>query len=336
MLIVIKYICNFAPRRWPAVRLLCQILLFPLCAMAADDSRQTRTDLSVVSRPQNGGHTGGSGKYAPGTVVEITAVPAEGFLFSKWEGSVVNPTSPATKTYVGNDAMRITAVFEPRRHMVDARVVPFGAGSIDGSGYQISGVATPLHAQPAPGYVFEKWEGPVKTPGSASTTLQAPLRGTISVTAYFKPVLESFKVTVLTEPGGTATGSGEYKRGTTVQLKATPSKNFTFAGWEGPVASTGTRETSLYVSGDTTVTAKFKVSRSLLRGRVSPEGAGRVVGDFGSKPAGVPVPVKAEAAPGFVFVRWEGPVADRKNPSTTITPEAGGPTVAVAHFERIR
>jgi hypothetical protein len=312
------------------------MLLLPLCLGAADNAKQTKVELTVAVRPQGGGRVDGSGKYAPGTVVDITAVPAEGFIFSRWEGSVINSRSPSTKTYVGPDAVWITAIFEPRRHMIEAKIVPLGAGAVEGDGYQPGGVATPIYAQPAPGYVFDRWEGPVSSTASASTTLQAPLRGTVNLTAYFKPAAVDSKVTVLADVGGTATGSGVYKRGTEVKLKATPSPNFAFAGWEGPVSRSGTLETTLHVAGDVTITAKFALRRSFLISRVSPEGAGRVVADSGAKPVGVPIPVRAEASAGYVFVRWEGPAADRKNPVTTATLEPDKRNELTAIFERRR
>jgi hypothetical protein len=311
------------------------MLLLPLCLGAADDAKKT-VELTVAARPQGGGHTHGSGKYVPGTIVDIMAVPAEGYLFSRWEGSVVNSRSPSTKTYVGPDAVWITAIFEPRRHMVGVAIVPSGAGTVDGSGYQPEGVATPVFAQPAPGYVFDKWEGPVSSAGSASTTLRAPLRGAVSLTAYFKPASMDYKVTVLADAGGTATGSGVYKRGTEVTLKATPSPNFNFAGWDGPVTRSGTLETTLYVAGDVTITAKFALRRAFLRNRVSPEGAGRIVAESGAKPVGVPIPVRAEAAAGYVFVRWDGPASDKKNPITTAILEPGKRNILTAIFERRR
>jgi hypothetical protein len=312
------------------------MLLFSLCLGAADNAKQTMTELTVAARPQGGGHTDGSGKYAPGTVVTITAVPSEGFVFSRWEGSVINSRSPSTKTYVGADAAWITAVFEPRRHMIEAKIVPLGAGTVEGAGYQPGGVAAPVYAQPAPGYVFDRWEGPVSSAGSASTTLQSPLRGTVSLTAYFKPEAVDSKVTVLADVGGTATGSGVYKRGTEVKLKATPSPNFIFAGWDGPVSRSGTLETTLHVAGDVTITAKFTLRRAFLRSRVLPEGSGRVVAESKAKPVGVPFPVRAEASAGYVFVRWDGPVSDRKNPVTTAILEPDKRNELTAIFERSR
>jgi hypothetical protein len=335
MLNVIKYTCNHAASPRSLLFGMVFMLLLPLCLGAADDVRKT-VELTVAARPQSGGRTEGSGKYIPGTVVEITAVPSEGYLFSRWEGTVSNPRSPSTKTYVGADALWITAIFEPRRHMVEVTVVPSGAGTVEGAGYQPGGVAAPVYAQPATGYVFDKWEGPVSSAGSASTTLRAPLRGTVNLTAYFKPASVDYKVTVLADVGGTATGSGVYKRGTVVNLKATPTPNFVFAGWAGPVSRSGTLETTLYVTGDVTITAKFALRRSFLIRKVSPEGAGRIVAESGAKPVGVPIPVRAEASAGYVFVRWEGPAADRKNPVTTTTLDPDKRNELTAIFERRR
>ncbi|AWI08469.1 hypothetical protein CKA38_03680 [Ereboglobus luteus] len=300
--------------------------------------KDSLTELTAVAQPADGGSVSGGGRYAPSTVVEVQALPAEGYRFSRWVGNVTNRTAPVTKTYIGSRSQQVVAVFEPKRHLVDVKVMPSNAGAVDGAGYQPIGTQSPVYAQPAPGYLFDRWEGPVSDPTSANTTLARPLNRDVVLTAHFKPLDETYTITVLAEPAtaGGVSGGGTYKRGETVTIKAEPKGGFLFNGWSGPVTSKGRAETTVYVTENAIVTAKFMLNRSLVRGKASPDGAGRVEGSFGAMPVGEPIPIRAVAMPGFAFVRWDGPVADRTKTQTTITPTAGKASVVTAIFEQIR
>lgn len=52
----------------------------------------------------------GDSTYAPGSTVNITAVPASGWRFDSWTGDVASPTSPSTTVIVDNDKT-VTANF---------------------------------------------------------------------------------------------------------------------------------------------------------------------------------------------------------------------------------
>lgn len=304
----------------------------------AADARTPRSKLLVTADPAEAGRTEGSGEYAMGAVVEIRAFAREGHVFSRWQGSVVNPTAPITRTYAGSERQQITAVFEPEGFLLTASVVPAGAGFVDGAGYRPGGIAPLISARPAPGYAFDRWEGPVAAPNETATALKAPMSGPASVTAHFKPAAGTITLTVTASPsgGGTVTGGGEYKTGSIIKAKAVAGNGYLFDGWEGPAVSPGFPETSVAARADAHLTARFILDKSQVRCRVSPQGAGRVTGDLGPRPVGIAARIKAEAAPGFRFVRWDGPVAGPKSASTTITPKSGQTARAAAIFESIR
>ncbi len=307
------------------------------CARA-ENAKMPRAKLTVVADPKEAGRTEGSGEYAMGAVVEIQAFAREGYVFSRWQGAVVNPTDPITRAYAGSEMQQITAVFEPIGFLLTAGVVPAGAGFVDGAGYRPGGIAPLISARPAPGYAFDKWEGPVAVPDEASTALKAPISKPTSVTAHFKPAITMITVTVAASPsgGGAVAGGGQYKKGSIIKVRAVPGNGYLFDGWEGPVVSPGFPETAVAVQKDAHLTARFIPDKSLVRCPVSPAGAGRVTGDLGAQPVGIAAKIKAEAAPGFRFVRWDGPVAEPKNASTTITPKSGQIARATAVFECAR
>lgn len=311
-------------------------LLFPSLRAADAKGKKEMAGLVLAAQPAQGGRVDGAGKYAQGSIVDIQAYAAEGFVFVRWVGSVTDSSSSATQTYVGAKEQKVVAIFEPQKYALEANVVPAGGGTVEGVGYQPGGVAAQIIAHPAPGYAFDRWEGPVASTTSPATSLRAPLSKTLTLTAHFKPAEAMYTVAMLAEPaaGGKVIGSGKYPRGTDVAIKAVPAPGYLFNGWVGPVSNMGRAETTLYVTADTALRAKFTLNRSLVRARVLPEGAGRVTGDLGPRPVGVAASVKAEAAPGFVFVRWEGPVANPSTPSTTVTPAAGKTAGVTAIFKQ--
>jgi hypothetical protein len=68
--------------------------------------------LTVVSSPADGGTVARSpdlALYDPGTVVTLTATPAPGFAFSRWDGGLTGTTNPATVAMSGDKT--VTAIF---------------------------------------------------------------------------------------------------------------------------------------------------------------------------------------------------------------------------------
>ncbi|TVQ05023.1 MAG: hypothetical protein EA359_04335 [Balneolaceae bacterium] len=92
------------------------IVLFGCSTDSSGDFRLTTTSV-----PEEGGMvTPSTGTYEQGTRVEITAVPAAGFFFERWEGDIIGDENPVTIAFYGN--RRATAVF---------KTSPFASG--DGS-----------------------------------------------------------------------------------------------------------------------------------------------------------------------------------------------------------
>ena len=68
----------------------------------------TKVQITVVASPTGGGTVTGSGGYAEGTTVTITATAATGYKFSKWSDGDTNATRQIT---VGSSAATYTAEF---------------------------------------------------------------------------------------------------------------------------------------------------------------------------------------------------------------------------------
>ena len=90
-----------------------------LLTVALGCSVETRFQLTTVGQPVDGGEVsvnpapGADNKYREGTMIELQALPREGYMFSHWAPSVLGlGTRPfGTITMSGN--IEVTAVFQP-------------------------------------------------------------------------------------------------------------------------------------------------------------------------------------------------------------------------------
>lgn len=295
--------------------------------------------LELVADPAGAGTVIGSGTYAYGKVVSIQAVPAKHYVFSKWQGHVVNPRAATTNVYIGREDQRIFATFEKERHMVSVKINPEGAGVVMGAGFQEAGIPASLMAEPAKGYEFDRWEGDVTDKNAVSVKTTKPLVASVELVAHFKPVSEIYRLEISSSPaqGGRVTGAGTYRRGDSVKIEAIPNRSYRFNGWEGaPVGFSGDAKTTVFMTGNISLKAKFLLNTSMVAASVSPAGAGQVRGANDYLPVEAPAEVVAEPAAGYRFVRWEGPVADPAKARTTVTPLAGRRTEITAVFSPAR
>ncbi len=196
----------------------------------------------------------GTYTHDTGTRVTVTAAPAEGWRFERWEGDVSGTQNPIEVTLNANRTVR--AVFA-RVHVLSLAVE--GEGSLDpapGEYMHIEGEKVTLTATPDPGWRFAGWEGD-------ATGLVNPLQITMDRSRQITAVFEEIPVYTLTvqkegeglvEP---APGVYEFVEGESVVLSATAALNWNFVGWKGSV--TGTQNpVVLTMTEDKAVTASFE------------------------------------------------------------------------------
>ncbi len=125
---------------------------------------ELRYTLTLASNPSGSGSIDaspppeGDGRYAPGTVVTLTATPADGFLFSNWSGDASGLTNPTTITMNGNK--NITANFVEGRTLT-LNVVNGDWGTVvvePNLPLYAPGTAVTLTASPIEGKAFKQWE----------------------------------------------------------------------------------------------------------------------------------------------------------------------------------
>jgi len=104
-------------------------------------------------------------EYARGTDVEVTAFPAEGWVFVRWDGDVEGRANSINITM--DDDKQVIAVFEEKQYEVDVSIE--GQGHVDihpESSFYENGDALYLEAVPYEGYEFKGWEGDINRNGS--------------------------------------------------------------------------------------------------------------------------------------------------------------------------
>lgn len=143
--------------------------------------------LSTAASPATGGSVSRSPRqdeYAPGTAVTLTAAPAAGYEFTRWEGDLAGTANPATVTM--DAAKSVVAVFTPTTYYtLTVNLSPPAGGSVSRSpdlAQYAPGTVVTLRATPAAGYAFSRWEGGLSGTSNPATIAMTADR---SVTAVF-------------------------------------------------------------------------------------------------------------------------------------------------------
>src|SRR6185436_3746541 len=166
--------------------------------------------------------------YPNGSTVQLTPVPAAGWLFSGWSGALTGSANPAN--LVMDADKTVTATFVQARTLT---VTTSGTGTVakspDLTSYP-NGSTVQLTATPGAGWLFSAWSGALT--GSANPA-NLTMDANKSVTATFVQARER---TVNIVGSGTVTKNPNltsYPNGSTVQLTATPAAGWLFSGWSG-------------------------------------------------------------------------------------------------------
>jgi hypothetical protein len=282
-----------------------------------------------VTLPGEGAFT-----YDAGTVVSLTAAPANGYHFVNWTGNVdtIANVNVAITTITMNGDYSITANFVA---VYDLTISSTAGGSVttpgEGTFIYDTGTVVSLVANPLNGYYFINWTGDVSTVANvnaASTTIT--INGYYSITATFVAV---YDLTISSTTGGWVTLPGEgaftYDAGTVISLTATPASGYQFVNWTGDVgtiANINDASTTITMNGDYSIKANFEaIPAGQYSLDISSSGCGYVnapgEGIFAYEEGSV-VELVANPVGDNSFVEWTGDVstiADVGDATTTIT-----------------
>ena len=112
-------------------------------------------DIEVVSANPDMGDAFGSGNYAEGDQVEISALAFSGYLFKRWNDN--NTDNPRTITVTGNATY--TAYFEENAVVTYMLTLICNTeeGSVSGGGQYLAGASATVQAFPKEGFAFDRW-----------------------------------------------------------------------------------------------------------------------------------------------------------------------------------
>ncbi|MBY0505038.1 MAG: Ig-like domain repeat protein [Bryobacteraceae bacterium] len=199
--------------------------------------------------------------FDSGTVVNVTATPNSGFVFTNWTGPVANASAAAT-TVTLDAAKSITANFSALQGVtinVPAGITYTLNGALQ-TGTQTVNLApgtytlsttSPQSTGPGQRAVWVSWSDAGAISHSITVGLSA-----VTITGTFQT---QFQLTTSAGAGGTVTpATGTFfDANTVVNVTATPNSGFVFASWTGPVANANAAATTVTMDAAKTVSASF-------------------------------------------------------------------------------
>ena len=264
--------------------------------------------VTVVSDHPDWGSVTGDGTYYYGDTIQIVATPNLGYEFISWnDGNTLNP-----REIIVTEDITFTAHFEIQQCIIDTKVVPEGAGTIDGGGTYDYGATVDLTVYNNTGYVFDTWDD-----GNTDNPRTIIVEGDALYIAIFTPL--SYEITTECDPveGGTVTGAGTYDYGTTAILTATPNQYYSFVCWSDGIVS---NPRNVVVTGDAHYKAIFLFNGlpqyTITVTANNPE-LGTVTGS-GTYPLGTTIEISATPNSGANFIGWDDGVTENPR-SITVT-----------------
>jgi uncharacterized repeat protein (TIGR02543 family) len=273
--------------------------------------------------------------YSSGTMVTLTANPAEGYMFTGWSGDAAG-TEPSVAVLMNANKM-VTANFEPLIFTLTTSATPSAGGVITSDLNETShtlGTVVTLTAIPAPGYLFTGWSGDVTgTQPSVNITMD----NNKAVTANFQAITYTLNTAAAPAAGGVVSRSvnaGSYAYGSVVTLTATPASGYQFTGWSGDVAGTAS-SVAVTMDGNKTATANFQpIVMYALTTLAIPVPGGWVSRSPNAVtyPAGTVVTLTVNTHPGYLFTGWTGAASGT---STSVMITMDGNKTATVNFQAI-
>lgn len=145
-------------------------------------------------------------------------------------------------------------------YTVTATANPTAGGTVTGGGAYSDGQSATLTATNNPGYLFSGWyKDGVRVSSNKSYTFT--VIEDVTLTAKFSTLSMSYTVTANANPseGGTVSGGGDYYKGDTATVTATPKNGWKFTGWfDGNNIVSSSASYSFTVTENVTLSARFE------------------------------------------------------------------------------
>jgi len=253
--------------------------------------------------------------YASDAFVTLTAIPAEGWVFSNWEGDLTGYENPTTITMTSDKT--VTAVFTEGQYTLTVNVIGEGSVSINpNKAFYTYGEEVELTAIPDTGYDFSGWSGDLSGNNNPETII---INGNKTVTAHF--TLKQYTITAsVSGIGGTVEPSGSIivAHGQDQAFIMNPDVGYHVSdvlvdGFSiGPLPS----YTFYAVDQDHTISATFAQNEYTLTINIVGDGSVVKSPDKASYIHGEVVELTATASSGWTFSGWSGDLSSLVNPAT--------------------
>lgn len=285
--------------------------------------------ITVSKSPSNGGTVTGSGTYAPGTNVTVTAKAGSGRTFLNWTEAGVVVSASTNFTFAADGNKTLTANFSGPNtgpYVISAVPNPSVYGNVGGAGTFNAGEVVDLDVTAADGVSFVGWTENgelVNLPSAGGGLFQITSVSNRNLIANFAYSAYTSFINGVVSPASSGTivisntaglSSGSYNGGTLITLTATPAPGYYFAYWRQgaglgdlsgvPHVVSTNRVLRHMVCYGTTLTAVFEPSFPVLTLNSSPVAGGIVTG-AGTFTNGTTVAVNATPAVGYAFASWK-------------------------------
>ncbi len=289
-------------------------------------------DVLLTTKGTNGTVTPNTGAHKFGDAIEVTATPNTGYKFAGWKG-IDEKRSTFTFNIGANDTT-LEALFVADNFELTVRVQDDNSdyGSVSPSGtnsYPYQSVV-PISVTANDGFKFVRWQENNKTAANFDHTMLAEAQ---TYTALFD-TLSYYIITRAAESAqGTVTpASGSHKYRTAFEVKAIPNEGYEFDHWNDDPTQTSAEFIYITPAKADELVAHFRPIKyhvtttcDTRRGTVSPASDNY---DFASQ-----LSIKADALPGYKFLRWTNGSANNPLPYTV---KAKSDTTFEALFEPLK
>ena len=253
--------------------------------------------------------------FEHGTLVELTAHPAIGWVFLGWDGDLEGNENP--ETIIIDKETGVTAIFKPVAEIFTFTVQGEGAVDIEliETDENPSKSLFQLTARPSDGWKFTEWQGDVTGPDNP---IQITLTEETVVNAVFE--IREYPLTIHTEGEGNVTEqvvqqkTTNYEDGTVVELSANAAQGWEFIEWKGDLSGSENPE-QITINSPKEVTAVFSESPDEpeettfnLAVNIQGEGSVNIEPEQDEYESGSSVELSATPSDGWKFVEWTGDI----------------------------
>ncbi|MBR5982409.1 MAG: InlB B-repeat-containing protein [Bacteroidales bacterium] len=260
-------------------------------------------NISASAYPTEGGTVTGSGNYAYGQNVTLTAVANTGYTFTNWTENGAVVSTDAEYSFTSNDDRTLVANFEINTYTITASASPAEYGSVSGAGTYTHGQTVTLNATANADYSFVNWTEN-NTIVSTNATYSFTATENRTLVANFATITYTITASANPTEGGTVNGSGNYASGQEVNLSAIANTGYDFVNWTENDAEVSTDANySFTATENRTLVANFQITSYTISASANPVEGGTVSGN-GNYNYGQNVTLTATAYTGYTFVNW--------------------------------